>query len=111
MSKYIIKNIIKEQVDIINQIRNFDKKFPWFRDVVETLSSRIEKTNTQVSTEDLGDGIYKIEFTGPPGVLRAVLLGMKGRELDSDHIKPKNPWNDSTLVVFLEAKSEAEEKL
>lgn len=107
MSKQIIEQIIREvlqeQVEAFQQIRDFDKRFPWFGEVMSSLSDRIAQSKTQVAMEDVGDGVFKVSFTGPADVLFAILNGLDNRHLSAKHHRPKNPWDDSTLIVFLES--------
>lgn len=108
--KQIIKEVIQEQMTAFRQIRDLDEKFPWFSEVIMSLSDKIASSNTQVTMDDLGDGYYKISFTGPPDVLLAIQLAMDGRYVSGKRIKPENPWDSSTIEFVLDSVSKSKDK-
>ncbi len=107
--KQIIREVIQEQMTAFRQIQDFDKKFPWMGEVISGLSQRIASTKTQVSIDNLGEGDYRISFTGPPDVLLAILDAFGDRYVSAKHNKPQNPWNDSTMELVVRAPYEEEE--
>lgn len=106
--KQIIREVIQEKVTAFRQIQNFDNKFPWMGEVMANLSNRISQTKTQVSIDDLGEGDFRISFTGPSDVLMAILNAFDDRYVSAKHTRPQNPWHDSTLSLIVRAPYEEE---